>query len=133
MQRVLCHSFFVFVQNAEGFDLCSATFHPILHLQQTRMARGECGAMLGHLMSSRPFCACKENVETFKASPGCAVLGLRLHNGRGLVLKGRGLHDASMFYIDLHRMLLYKLKTLVNGFGAKELYKMNYSCILWHV
>lgn len=24
----------------------------------------------------------EENVETFKASPGCAVLGLRLHNGR---------------------------------------------------
>ena len=24
----------------------------------------------------------QENVEVFRASPGCAVLGLRLHNGR---------------------------------------------------
>ena len=26
----------------------------------------------------------QENVEVFKAAPGCAVLGLRLHNGRYL-------------------------------------------------
>lgn len=26
----------------------------------------------------------QENIEVFKAAPGCAVLGLRLHNGRTL-------------------------------------------------
>ena len=63
------------------------------------------------------FCACKENIETFKASPGCAVLGLRLHNGRGLVLCNEGhLQDAFMIY-----MCYTKLNMLVKESGAKDI------------
>lgn len=32
----------------------------------------------------RSLCGSQENIEVFKAAPGCAVLGLRLHNGRTL-------------------------------------------------
>lgn len=51
----------------------------------------------------RSLCGSQENIEVFKAAPGCAVLGLRLHNGRTLDFCRQGivtiLHSSSTYGI----------------------------------
>eukprot|EP00434_Breviolum_minutum_P026049 symbB.v1.2.023027.t1/scaffold2016.1/size116345/12 len=83
---------------------------------QLRTNKGRCLEACGTWSSGL-----EENIEVFKAAPGCAVLGLRLHNGRC-----HGIVEGPAPTVDELELKMWAVYWLADGSGNDEVQSRNF-------